>query len=68
MADSALEGHVGHSSVGHYLASPAKTMEAVGLAPQWDSLLTDGLSSTVVDTIVNARLPSMGWLYLLKFK
>lgn len=37
------------SSVGHHLASPARTIEAVA----------------VVDTTVNARAPSMRWLYSL---
>jgi len=42
-------------------------MEAVGLAPEGDQLINAGLSTEVVETILNSRNPSTRKIYALKW-
>ncbi|KAK3556184.1 hypothetical protein QTP70_005577 [Hemibagrus guttatus] len=47
---------------------PPGDMEALGVAPEGDQFLEAGLSSEVVETLLNARAPSTRKLYALKWR
>ncbi|KAK3573440.1 hypothetical protein QTP86_024649 [Hemibagrus guttatus] len=47
---------------------PPRDVEALGLAPEGDQFLEAGLSSEVVETLLNARAPSTRKLYALKWR
>ncbi len=52
----------------HTCASPPGVMEAVGVAPEGARLIASGLSTEVVETILQSRAPSTRKLYTLKWK
>ncbi len=51
---------------GHHLSPPPGVEEAVGVAPEGAQLVASGLSTEVVETILQTRAPSMSKLYGLK--
>ncbi|KAI2655685.1 Retrovirus-related Pol polyprotein from transposon 17.6 [Labeo rohita] len=53
---------------GYYPAPPPGAMEAVGVAPERAQLLASGLSTEVVETILQSRAPSTRKVYALKWK
>ncbi|XDV48415.1 hypothetical protein PO909_017827 [Leuciscus waleckii] len=55
------------SGRGHNISPSARAVEAVGLAPEGDQLINAGLSTEVVETILNSRAPSTRKLYALKW-
>lgn len=56
------------SGVGLNTAPMTWDMETVGLAPEGDQLLDAGLSTEVIETILNAKASSTRRLYTLKFR
>ncbi len=52
----------------HPRAPPPGVMEAVGVAPEGARLIASGLSTEVVETILQSRAPSMRKLYALKWR
>ncbi len=67
MGDSRQEG----SSLtgGEHDPSPLPgVMEAVGVAPEGAQIIASGLSTEVIETILQSRAPSMKKLYALKWK
>jgi len=52
---------------GHNISPSAGAMEALGLALEGDQFLNTGLSTEIVETILNSRAPSTMKLYLLKW-
>ncbi len=67
LGDSSQEGSplTGRMHTG---ASPPGVMEAVGVAPEGARLIASGLSTEVVETILQSRAPSTRKLYALKWK
>ncbi len=67
LGDSSQEGSplTGRMHTG---ASPPGVMEAVGVAPKGARLIASGLSTEVVETILQSRAPSTRKLYALKWK
>ncbi len=53
---------------GHHLSPPPRAMEVVGVAPEGAQLIASGLSTEVVETILQSRAPSTRKLYALKWK
>ncbi|KAI2648975.1 Transposon Ty3-G Gag-Pol polyprotein [Labeo rohita] len=53
---------------GHHSSPPAGAVEAVGVASEGAHLLASGLSTEVVETILQSRAPSTRKLYALKWK
>ncbi|KAL0161734.1 hypothetical protein M9458_045459, partial [Cirrhinus mrigala] len=53
---------------GYHLAPPPGAVEAVGVAPEGAQLIASGLSTEVVETILQSRAPSTRKLYALKWK
>ncbi|KAL0149293.1 hypothetical protein M9458_055331 [Cirrhinus mrigala] len=53
---------------GSILHPPAGAVEALGVAPEGAHLLASGLSTEVVETILQSRAPSTRKLYALKWK
>ncbi|KAI2655439.1 Protein P [Labeo rohita] len=53
---------------GHYPSPPPVAVEAVGVAPEGAQLIASGLSTEVVETILQSRAPSTRKLYTLKWK
>ncbi len=51
---------------GHYLSPPPGVMETVGVAPEGAQLIASGLSTEVVQTILQSRAPATRKLYTLK--
>ncbi|KAK3542105.1 hypothetical protein QTP86_014357, partial [Hemibagrus guttatus] len=49
-------------------APPPRDVEALGLAPEGDQFLEAGLSSEVVETLLNAKAPFTRKLYALKWR
>ncbi len=47
---------------------PLEAVEAVGVAPEGAQLIASGLSTEVVETILQSRAPSMKKLYALKWR
>ncbi len=66
LGDSSQEGSplTGRMHTG---ASPPGVMEAVGVAPEGARLIASGLSTEVVETILQSRAPSTRKLYALKW-
>ncbi len=67
MGDSRQEGSP-LTGGGHHLSPPPGVVEAVGVAPEWAQLIDSGLSTKVVETILQSRAPSMRKLYALEWK
>ncbi|KAI2646487.1 Multidrug resistance regulator 1 [Labeo rohita] len=67
MGDSRQEGSP-LTSGGHHPAPPSGVVEAVGVAPEGAQLIDSGLSTEVVETILQSRAPSTRKLYALKWK
>ncbi|KAL0187611.1 hypothetical protein M9458_014710, partial [Cirrhinus mrigala] len=67
MRDSRQEGSP-LTGGGYHPAPPPGAMEAVGVALEGAQLLTSGLSTEVVETILQSRAPSTRKLYALKWK
>ncbi|KAI2646466.1 Transposon Ty3-G Gag-Pol polyprotein [Labeo rohita] len=53
---------------GRHPAPPSGVVEAVGVAPEGAQLIDSGLSTEVVETILQSRAPSTRKLYALKWK
>ncbi len=56
------------TSGGYDLSPPPGVMEAVGVAPEGAQLIASGLSTEVVETILQSRAPSPRKLYGLKWR
>ncbi len=56
------------TGVGHDPSSPPVVVEAVGVASEGAQLKASGLSTKVVETILQSRAPSMRKLYALKWR
>ncbi len=56
------------TSGGYDLSPPPGVMEAVGMAPEGARLIASGLSTEVVETILQSRAPSTRKLYGLKWR
>ena len=56
------------SAQGHDISPLAVAQEATGLAPEGDQFINSGLSTEVVETILNSRAPSTRKLYAFKWK
>ncbi len=56
------------TSGGYDLSPPPGVMEAVGVAPEGSQLIASGLSTEVVETILQSRAPSTRKLYGLKWR
>ncbi|KAI2645069.1 hypothetical protein H4Q32_028444 [Labeo rohita] len=54
--------------VRHFFFSFARVLEVVGVAPEGAHLIASGLSTEVVETILQSRAPSSRKLYALKWK
>ncbi|KAL0147482.1 hypothetical protein M9458_057222 [Cirrhinus mrigala] len=54
--------------LGHHSSPPAGAVEALGVASEGAHLLASGLSTEVVETILQSRAPSTRKLYALKWK
>ncbi len=67
MGDSSQEGSP-LTSGGYDPSPPPGFMEAVGVAPEGAQLIASGLSTEVVETILQSRAPSMRKLYGLKWR
>ncbi|KAI2642466.1 Catalase-peroxidase [Labeo rohita] len=67
MGDSHQEGSF-LTSGGHHLSPPPGAVEAVGVASEGAQLIASGLSTEVVETILQSRAPSTRKLYALKWK
>ncbi|KAI2646176.1 Protein Daple [Labeo rohita] len=69
MGDSRQEGSP-LTGGGHHPSPPSLpgVVEAVGVAPEGAQLIASGLSTKVVETILQSRAPSMRKLYALKWK
>ncbi len=67
MGDSRQEGSP-LTGRGHPGAPPAGVVEAVGVAPEGAQLIASGLSTEVVETILQSRAPSTRKLYALKWR
>ncbi|KAI2662293.1 Transposon Ty3-G Gag-Pol polyprotein [Labeo rohita] len=67
MGDSRQEGSP-LTGGGYHLAPPPGAMEAVGVASEGAQLIASGLSTKVVETILQSRAPSTRKLYALKWK
>ncbi len=67
MGDSSQEGSP-LTSGGYDPSPPPRVMEAVGVAPEGVQLIASGLSTEVVETILQSRAPSMRKLYGLKWR
>ncbi len=65
MGDSRQEGS---PLTGRDLSPPPGVMEAVGVASEGAQLIASGLSTEVVETILQSRDPSMRKLYALKWR
>ncbi|KAI2650039.1 Transposon Ty3-G Gag-Pol polyprotein [Labeo rohita] len=68
MGDSRQEGSPLTGGGGYHLAPPPGAMEAVGVASEGAQLIASGLSTEVVETILQSRAPSTRKLYALKWK
>ncbi len=66
MGDSRQEGSP-LTGGGHHLSPPPGVVEAVGVAPEGAQLIASGLSTEVVETILQSRAPSTRKLYGLKW-
>ncbi len=67
MGDSRQEGSA-LTGGGHDPSSPPGVIEAVDVAPEGAQLMASGLSTEVVETILQSRAPSATKLYALKCK
>ncbi|KAI2644160.1 hypothetical protein H4Q32_028378 [Labeo rohita] len=67
MGDSRQEGSP-LTGGGHHPSPPPGAVEAVGVAPEGAQLIDSGLSTEVVETILQSRAPSTRKLYALKWK
>ncbi|KAI2645959.1 Retrovirus-related Pol polyprotein from transposon 17.6 [Labeo rohita] len=67
MGDSRQEGSP-LTGRGHYPSPPPGVVEAVGVASEGAQLIASGLSTEVVETILQSRAPSTRKLYALKWK
>ncbi len=67
MGDSSQEGSP-LTGGGYDPSSPPGVMEAVGVAPEGAQLIASGLSTEVVETILQSRAPSTRKLYGLKWR
>ncbi len=67
MGDSSQERSPLRSG-GHDLSPPPGVVEAVGVAPEGARLIASGLSTEVVETILQSRAPSTRKLYGLKWR
>ncbi len=56
------------TSGGYDISPPPGVMEAVGVAPEGAQLIASGLSTEVVETILQSRAPSTRKLYGLKWR
>ena len=65
--DSRQEG-LAVPSKGHDISPSPRVMEVVGLASEGAQLIESGLSTEVVETILQSRAPSTRKLYALKWK
>ncbi len=65
MGDSRQEGS---PLTGRGLSPPPRVMEAVGVASEGAQLIASGLSTEVVETILQSRAPSTRKLYALKWR
>ncbi len=65
MGDSYQEGS---PLTGRGLSPPPEVMEAVGVASEGAQLIASGLSTEVVETILQSRAPSTRKLYALKWR
>ncbi len=66
MGDSHQEGSP-LTGGGHHFTPPLRVVEAVGVAPEGAQLIASGLSTEVVETILQSRAPSTRKLYGLKW-
>ena len=64
MGDSRQEGSP-LTDGGHYSPSPPGAVEVMGVASEGAQLVASGLSTKVVETILQSRAPSMRKLYFL---
>ncbi|KAL0151580.1 hypothetical protein M9458_053097 [Cirrhinus mrigala] len=67
MGDSRQEGSP-LTGGGHHPSPPPRAVEAVGVASEGAQLIASGLSTKVVETILQSRAPSTRILYALKWK
>ncbi|KAL0147122.1 hypothetical protein M9458_057646, partial [Cirrhinus mrigala] len=67
MGDSRQEGSP-LTGGGHHPSPPPGAVEAVGVASEGAQLIASGLSTEVVETILQSRAPSTRKLYTLKWK
>ncbi len=67
MGDSCQEGSP-LTGRGHDSSPPPGVVEAVGVAPEGAQLIASGLSTEVVETILQSRAPSTRKLYALKWR
>ncbi len=67
MGDSRQEGPP-LTGGGHYRPPSPWAVEVVGVAPEGAQLIASGLSTEVVETILQSRAPSTRKLYALKWK
>ncbi len=58
MGDSRTTGSP-FSGRGHYMSPSPRVVEAVGVAPEGAHLIASGLSTEVVETILQSRAPTM---------
>ncbi len=66
MGDSHQEGSP-LTGGAHHFTPPLRVVEAVGVAPEGAQLIASGLSTEVVETILQSRAPSTRKLYGLKW-
>ncbi len=67
MGDSHQEGSP-LTGGGHDPSPPPRVVEAVGVAPERAQLIASGISTEVVETILQSRAPSTRKLYALKWR
>ncbi len=67
LGDSCQEGSP-LTGRGHPSAPPPGAVEALGVAPEGAQLIASGLSTEVVETILQSRAPSTRKLYALKWR
>ncbi|KAL0168875.1 hypothetical protein M9458_037097, partial [Cirrhinus mrigala] len=67
MGDSRQEGS-SLSGEGHHPPPPSRVVKVVGVAPEGAHLIASGLSTEVVETILQSRAPSARKLYALKWR
>ncbi len=67
MGDSHLAGSP-LTGRGHHFSPPPRVVEAVGVDPEGAQLIASGLSTEVVETILQSRAPSTRKLYTAKWQ